>query len=473
MPYRRMTIATLLALSWAAGGLAATFHVYPGDSIQATINLARDGDEIIVHPGTYAGLINFSGKAITLRSDGGPAVTTLDGQHAGTVVLCISGEGPDTLLDGFLVTGGQGAPNGGGMRMAGASPTVHNCIFRANQAQYGGGIFADSSQPTLVGCTFDDNTAEASAGGMYNYGFPGVPAGVLLDCRFSENTATNSGGAMRNWDSSPTLVRCIFEGNFTRYSGAGVANGGASHAQLTDCIFDGNRTDTLFGNWDCFGGAVSNFDTSSPVLVNCFFVANSTVALYPHLSRGGVMANGGTAQPTLINCTLYANHANIGDALCNMDTAHPTVSSSILWNDGDEIVNEGGATLSIAYSDVRGFWPGPGNINQDPRLADWRLQPDSPCINAGDPDYAPPGGRDLDGHARVLHGRVDMGAYEFGIGDYDGDRDVDAQDILGGIACLTGPDHGPYGAGCEALDFEYDQDVDLTDVAAFQVLVGQ
>ena len=44
---------------------------------------------------------------------------------------------------------------------------------------------------------------------------------------------------------------------------------------------------------------------------------------------------------------------------------------------------------------------------------DYRLQPDSPCINAGDPDYIPePNETDLDGNPRVIGGRIDMGAYE-------------------------------------------------------------
>jgi hypothetical protein len=40
------------------------------------------------------------------------------------------------------------------------------------------------------------------------------------------------------------------------------------------------------------------------------------------------------------------------------------------------------------------------------------------------------------------------------------------------VSCFTGPDRGPYGAACEALDFEYDRDVDLVDLAAFQTLLG-
>ena len=63
-----------------------------------------NGDEIVVAPGTYFEAINFNGKAITVGSSGGAAVTTIDGTGNFHVVQCVGGEGPDTVLDGFTIT---------------------------------------------------------------------------------------------------------------------------------------------------------------------------------------------------------------------------------------------------------------------------------------------------------------------------------------------------------------------------------
>ena len=103
---------------------------------------------------------------------------------------------------------------------------------------------------------------------------------------------------------------------------------------------------------------------------------------------------------------------------------------------------------------------------------DYRLRPDSPCINAGDPTVvAEPGMHDLDGHARVLCGRVDMGPYEFGIGDANCDREVNLIDFAAFQRCYTGPDGEAAGEACAALDFDGDGDVDLDDHTGYRTLL--
>ncbi len=63
-----------------------------------------------------------------------------------------------------------------------------------------------------------------------------------------------------------------------------------------------------------------------------------------------------------------------------------------------------------------------------------------------------------------------MGAYEFGIGDYDCDQDTLLFDFAHWAGCVTGPDNGPYDPGCEAFDFDGDLDVDFEDFHGFQLV---
>ncbi len=84
-----------------------------------------DADEIVVAPGTYYFQnINFLGKAITLRSSDGADVTIIDGTGNFHVVQCVSGEGPDTVLDGFVITGGNANGSFPERRRARTTPAV-------------------------------------------------------------------------------------------------------------------------------------------------------------------------------------------------------------------------------------------------------------------------------------------------------------------------------------------------------------
>ena len=56
----------------ATAALAADIYVPSGvPTIQGAINLAQDGDRVLVAPGTYFETIDFSGKGLTLQSVGG------------------------------------------------------------------------------------------------------------------------------------------------------------------------------------------------------------------------------------------------------------------------------------------------------------------------------------------------------------------------------------------------------------------
>ncbi len=99
----RLGFSLAVTVAGLAGpAVAGIINVDPGGSILAAIKSASDGDEIVLAPGTYNEVIDFMGKAITVRSSGGPEVTFIDGTGlAESVVKCINGEGPETVLDGI------------------------------------------------------------------------------------------------------------------------------------------------------------------------------------------------------------------------------------------------------------------------------------------------------------------------------------------------------------------------------------
>lgn len=263
-------LACVVAMAGLAGhGVADVIHV-PADypTIQAGIDAAVDGDEVIVAPGTYFESVNFLGKAIAVRSADGPDPTIIDGTGSLHVVECATGEGADTVLDGFTITGGDAKgpccgrdDRGGGMLNAGSSPTVTNCTFSGNSALYGGGMYNEAGSPTVTNCTFSGNQAASGGGGMYN---DDLSCPAVTGCTFSGNLA-RSGGGMSNHLGSPAVSGCTFGGNQAT-SGGGMSNLFSSPAVIR-CTFSGNFA------WS-YGGGMENVD-SSPTVTSCTFSGNS------------------------------------------------------------------------------------------------------------------------------------------------------------------------------------------------------
>ena len=465
-------------------------------SIQNAVIDSLVGDEIVVPPGTYFESIDFLGKAIKVRSTDGFARTTIDGNGDHHVVQCISGENRDTILDGFTITGGWAPENGGGMFNQGSSPTITACRFTGNRATDGGGMFNEGGNPRVIACTFDNNCASIG-GGMYNsYSAPSIEY-----CSFNENEVTGQygqGGGLFNYNSNAQLNHCVFKRNWAEHIGGGVLNN-YSTGQFHNCLFHGNYAGGQ-------GGGVVN-GHSETVFVNCELVGNQS-----YWNAGG-MYNAWSA-PLLVGCTMTRNSANNGGAMTNWYGSVPIVSNCILWdNVPNELSLDLGAPFSsvrLMHSDVGPDWGitsvlSNGNINVDPLFVrsptpgpdgewggadddygDLRLQPGSPCINTGSAALLPPDEadidgdgntdeplpRDFDGLPRVLCGEVDMGAYEFGIGDYDCNQAVNLDDFASWAMCMIEPADGPYAHGCETFDFDGDGTVTLRDFAGFQTSLG-
>ena len=399
--------------------------------------------------------------------------------------------GSHPKLDGLTVSGGHGlAPfdfpygDGGGLYSDGPNPAVNNCVFRDNSGSRGAGIAARSGNPTITYSAFIENDIGFAVWGLFsepsvanslflrnrNGGLNIAGSRPIADCVFIENKGND---ALRVSDE-PSIAGCTFLGNAR---GALFCVG---NPLIIDCNF--------LGNTDGAGSAIDSF--GGPIVINSRFSGNRAIG--PSGFAGAVL----TGSAILINSIFSDNSANGIGGLWAYSGA--TLRNCVFWNNRDASGTTESAQLSsfepfdIDYSIVQG-WTGEltpgggvGNSGADPMFAhplgpdgiigteddDLRLSPGSPAINAGDPNtnYLP--ATDLDGHARVLCGRVDIGAYEFGIGDYDCDQIVDLFDFSAWSSCMTGPSTADtvVPQGCEAFDFDGDDDIDLLDFAELQAV---
>jgi hypothetical protein len=201
---------------------------YP--TIQAAIDAVLEGDIIELVDGVYTGEgnrdVDFHGMAVTVRSESGdPATCIIDcggnpEEHRG--FNFISGEGPGSILDGIEITNGYVAAGNSGAAILvtnNSSPTIRNCLIRANAASAAGaGVSCSGSSPTIEGCILAHNSAGSEGGAI-----------LVVD------------------EAQPTITNC------TLYANAAAENGGGGVWISTDSPVDIDNTIIVWGNG---GGAV-------------------------------------------------------------------------------------------------------------------------------------------------------------------------------------------------------------------------
>ena len=191
--------ATLLTLVLGIGATASadTLRVpseYP--TLFAAMSAAQIGDTVLVADGRYTGVDNknlwFNGKAMTVRSENGPANCIIDCENDG-VAFVFSGDPPEAVVDGFTITNGGGYPGGGIYMYYDGNPTIRNCIITGNTSGFngGGGILCEGAFPTLINCTITGNTADfVGGGGVYCM----MSSPTIRNCTIAGNTTDGSGG---------------------------------------------------------------------------------------------------------------------------------------------------------------------------------------------------------------------------------------------------------------------------------------
>jgi len=264
----------------------------------------------------------------------------------------------------------------------------NNCIID------GGGnnrafTFINSPGSTLEGLTIRNCMNFFCGGAIYISG----SSPTIKNCVFSDNTAGGGGGAICSYGGSPIVLDCSFYRN--KGGSGGAIHSDSSTLNITNGVFAGNSAEYL-------GGALYFYKVTAKIL----------------------------------NSSFSENLAQIGNGIYGFNSSI-TATNTILWDQpADEIFLNSGSTANITYSNVRGAYPGTGNIDADPLFTgqeNLRLAAGSPCINQGNNTAHGLPETDRDGTQRIVAETVDIGAYEYGgtpIAEFIADLKIGAPPLL-------------------------------------------
>jgi hypothetical protein len=350
-------------------------------SIQSAVSLAANGDLVLVTNGFYhnepihpyidtsnqnAQIIARVGisSGVTVSSVNGPAFTLIQGYPFTCVFLAAN-----ATLSGFTLTNGIANES--------SSPPL------------GGGAYCQTTNALISNCLICSNSAPSGSGG-------GVFSGTLNNCILSNNFAEYFGGG----SFQSVLNHCTLIGNtvFT-FEGSGAFGG-----MLNDCVLISNTASGEVS--EAYGGAAC-----SNVLNNCLIIGNAATFDQPTAAIGSLLTNCTIAENryypdsdevpvvrgcVLRNCILYYN-------------GYDGFGGSGIY-DGSDLKN---CCAEPAFTFHGGsnnnFTNAPLFVNTN---GDFHLQPNSPCINAGNNGFVS-STTDLDGNPRIVGGTVDIGAYEY------------------------------------------------------------
>ncbi|HSK81339.1 MAG TPA: right-handed parallel beta-helix repeat-containing protein [Thermoanaerobaculia bacterium] len=349
-------VAVWTVLALPAG--AATINV-PGEqpTIQAAINAAVAGDVVVVAPGTYQENVNFGGKAITVRSSSGPAVTIVDGQQLGPVVTFATGEGRGSVLRGFTLKNGRSSSGGSGIRIQSTSPTIVNNVVTGNQGcSSGPGINVQGGSPLISANTISNNSVQTGCSGQTGGGInvSGAGSTEITNNTITGNSATSGGGVSFNAAGTPVLSNNKISGNTATSAGGGIRLANASNVLIRQNLIVENTAPRGAGiEWLVPSG------TRGPRLVNNTIAANHATSS-PFVS--GIYADGFDGQVEMINNIIYAKAGMIA---LSCGTSIGAASVPVLRNNDVQNAFNSGSVSPYAGSctDQTGV---NGNVKLDP-----------------------------------------------------------------------------------------------------------
>jgi hypothetical protein len=241
----------LIALVGATGASSEVFEVpvdYP--TIQEAVDVAAEGDTVLVAPGTYDRSWNRilskpSGNIaivtnvhvetpIVLASQAGAQATVILGSGRGPVLVVSNARG--VIVDGFTIKGGAVdetiMDGGGGIYCELSDMEVRDCVIEENSAPFGAGIACFTASGSWIHDNIIRNNSDCEFGG--GLVLLGGSNGTIESNLISGNVANIFGGAMLIGEQSSATVESntIVKNQATSGSGLFCRDGAEVNASL-------------------------------------------------------------------------------------------------------------------------------------------------------------------------------------------------------------------------------------------------
>ena len=243
---------TIVGATWE--GLALQPILIPENysTIQEGIDVASDGDTILVGPGTYIENIIIN-KNIILKSVQGAEATIIDGNNNGTVVMINQHSTSeyygypdihaDVVLDGFTIQGGNSTETdipSGGIVIGVSNSIIKNCKIINNTSNDGGGAFAEGG--SFIDCIVMNNSSNFEGGGikMLSRGFSDFSSVSVEGCLIAKNTCGSGSGLFGQFEINKSTI-------VNNFGSTGLAPSGADAGPsfISNSIFYGNEVEGL------------------------------------------------------------------------------------------------------------------------------------------------------------------------------------------------------------------------------------
>jgi parallel beta-helix repeat protein len=424
-----LLILPALLLLLAAGVRAAaqaTIHV-PADepTIQSAIDAAKNGDTVLVSPGTYNENLDFKGKAITVTTGAtsfADATTVIvNGTSDGPVVNFATNEPATAVLNGFTLQGGHSNNQtvAGGIFISGASPTITNNIIQNN---LGCGIYAvNLASPLIQGNDIKGTSYSNDSNYQCNSPYGAAPEGTGVALS-KAGTVQMIGNTIEDNTQSEANA-----GSSVGY-GAGVSIYAGSKVLLQNNVIRNNIADNspalnasvaptkLLLIQNLVYGNISGSASASPIQVQ-LEGANSTP--YPSLTEVNNTIGGAGGGESIIFQWVSSTIANnlFIDTVSVVNTSTQSDSAGLSCGPNTEFTNSNNDNFNEGIPVPSSCPAGDGLLSVDPQFVnpmafDFHTERTSPVVAAGDINapMIPP--TDLYGKNRTVCGTIDMGVYE-------------------------------------------------------------